>query len=396
MITREQALRHLAELPPLGDLELVPLVDCAGRVLAEDVHATLTRPPAAMSAMDGYAVRREDAEAGAALQVIGESPAGAPFSGNVGARQCVRVFTGSVIPDGLDHVVIQEDVSREGETIFIQTPLDNSRNIRAAGIDFFEGDVLVHAGTRIGPAHLSLCAAANHAHLPVRRRPKVGLLTNGDELRPPGSALLPGQIISSNEYALQVLIRDWGADPVNLGTARDDPEDIRKRIEGAFDLDVLVPIGGASVGDHDHMKSVFAELGFEPVFSKVAVQPGKPTWHSRRGAQSVLGLPGNPASALVCAHLFLRPLLQGLLGQNTTRQWVSGRLTAAIPANGQREAFLRGNLDTEVDGTANITPAPNQDSSLLRPFVTANVMIHRPPGAPALEPGGRVEGILLS
>ena len=346
--------------------------------------------------MYGYAVQFVAGLGGAPLQLIGEAAAGAPFQGAVAPGQCVRVFTGSVIPEGADHVVIQEDVRREGDRVWIETPQEKPRNIRPAGVDFREGDVLLTADTRVSPAHLSICAAANHASLALRRRPKVGLLTNGDELRPPGSPLLPGQIIASNEYALMALIREWGGEPINLGTAADDPEDIRGRIEAAGNLDLYVPVGGASVGDHDHMKAVFAELGFEPVFSKIAIKPGKPTWHSRRGSQSVLGLPGNPASALVCAHLFLRPLMSALLGHDANEPWIRGRLTTGLPANGPREAFLRGTLGQLETRAPGVTPARNQDSSLLSPFVMADFLIHRPAGAPALNAGEEVDGIRLA
>ncbi|MCI4646382.1 MAG: molybdopterin molybdotransferase MoeA [Hyphomonadaceae bacterium] len=396
MITREQALAHIAELPPIDEVETLPLQACKDRIVARDVCARLTHPPAAMSAMDGYAVRFQPGLDEAPLRLIGEAAAGAPFSGMVETGECVRVFTGSVIPDGADHVVIQEDVRREGETVWIEAGQEQPRNIRPAGVDFREGDVLLTAGSRIRAAHLSICAAANHASLTLRRRPRVGLLTNGDELRPPGSPLQPGQIIASNEYALMGLIAEWGGEPVNLGTAKDDPEDIRERIETAGDLDVFVPVGGASVGDHDHMKTVFTEVGFESVFSKIAIKPGKPTWHSRRKSQCVLGLPGNPASALVCAHIFLRSLVQRLLGQETEDQWVRGKLTTGLSPNGAREAFLRGTLGVLDDGALTITPASNQDSSLLRPFVTADVLLHRASGAPALKAGDIVAGIKLS
>ncbi|HAQ75260.1 MAG TPA: molybdopterin molybdenumtransferase MoeA, partial [Hyphomonas sp.] len=304
MITRQEALAHIGSVPAIQETETLPLEECVGRILAEDVAARLTHPPAAMSAMDGYAVRFAEALSNGPLALIGEAAAGTPFDGIVAPGQCVRVFTGSVIPRGCDHVIIQEDVRRQDTTVWINVPQVSPRNIRQAGVDFHAGQVLLEAGARIRPAHLSICAAANHAYMIVYRRPRVALLTNGDELKPPGSDLQPGQIISSNEYALKALIRDWGAEAINLGTARDDPSDIRRRVEDAGNPDVFVPIGGASVGDHDHMKDVFGHLGFDPIFTKIAIKPGKPTWHSRRDHQYVLGLPGNPASALVCAHLF--------------------------------------------------------------------------------------------
>lgn len=395
MITREQALEHITNVRQITGAEELPLHQCLGRTLANDVRARLTHPPAAMSAMDGYAVKFTSSLRGETLRLVGEAAAGAPYEGSVGLGECVRVFTGSVIPDGADHVVVQEDVLRTEQCVLIQVEQARPRNIRSAGIDFHEGDVLLPACTRLSASHLSICAAANHPSLTVRRRPTVGLLTNGDELRPPGAPLTPGQIISSNEYALTALIDKWGGNVINLGTASDDPADIRNRVETADGLDVFVPIGGASVGDHDHMKGVFAELEFEQVFSKVAIKPGKPTWLSKRGNQVVLGLPGNPASALVCAHLFLRPLLQSMLGHTADRAWTTGRLIQGIPANGPREAFLRGEAEASADGTTSITPASDQDSSLLRPFIKANILIHRPPNAPALNIGDLVDGVRL-
>lgn len=395
MITRQEALAHIGNVPAIQEKGTLPLEACVGRILAEDVAARLTHPPAAMSAMDGYAVPFTETLHEGPLTLIGEAAAGTPFDGIVAAGQCVRVFTGSVIPRGCDHVIIQEVVRRQEDTIWIDVPQTSPRNIRQAGIDFHEGQVLLEAGTRIRPAHLSICAAANHASMIVYRRPRVALLTNGDELKPPGSDLQPGQIISSNEYALMALLHDWGAEAINLGTAKDDPSDIRRRIEDAGNPDVFVPIGGASVGDHDHMKDVFGRLGFDSVFTKIAIKPGKPTWHSRRDHQYVLGLPGNPASALVCAHLFLRPLMNVLQGQPADAQWMQAPLAAPLPANGAREAFLRGALARTENDAPIITPASNQDSSLLTPFVTANFLIHRPSHAPALAAGDIAEGVLL-
>lgn len=395
MITRQEALAHIGNVPAIQETETLPLEACVGRVLAEDVAARLTHPPAAMSAMDGYAVPFTETLHDGPLELIGEAAAGTPFDGVVIPGQCVRVFTGSVIPRGCDHVIIQEDVRRQDNTIWIEMPQASPRNIRQAGIDFHQGQVLLEAGTRIRPAHLSICAAANHASMNVYRRPRVAVLTNGDELKPPGSDLQPGQIISSNEYALMALLHDWGAEAINLGTAKDDPSDIRRRVEDAGNPDVFVPIGGASVGDHDHMKDVFARLGFDPVFTKIAIKPGKPTWHSRHDQKSVLGLPGNPASALVCAHLFVRPLMNALQGQPANAQWRQAPLAAPLPANGAREAFLRGALTRTENEAPSLTPASNQDSSLLTPFVTANFLIHRPSHAPALAAGDIAEGVLL-
>lgn len=395
MISRDEALQHIQALPQMDDTETVALLDGTGRVLAAPVIAALTQPPSNMSAMDGYATRAEDAALGNSLTVIGEAAAGHPFAGEISPGECVRVFTGSVIPDGASHVIIQEDVDRQGETITIKDAQSPPRHIRPAGGDFKQGDVLLPAGVRLGPRQLSICAAGNHATLTVLRRPRIALLANGDELRPPGTPLAPGEIIASNEYSLSALIEAWGGEVVNLGIAPDDPDAIKRHIQSGDATDVFVPVGGASVGDHDHMKTVFADLGFAPSFAKVAVRPGKPTWLSRRGAQAVLGLPGNPASALVCAHLFLRPLIQHMLGLDTVTSQVRARVLEPAEANGRRLSFLRGRLSYSETGERLVSMAENQDSSLLSPFVTANALVERAIDAPALEIGDEVTCLLL-
>ncbi|MEO1553999.1 MAG: molybdopterin molybdotransferase MoeA [Pseudomonadota bacterium] len=399
MISRTDAMQRIQAVTPLTASEIVPLEDGVGRVLSAPIIAGHSQPPDRMSAMDGYAVRSSDAALGRTLTVIGEAAAGHPFAGTIGAGESVRVFTGSVIPAGADHVIIQEDVARAqttiGTTIEIIDAQVPPRHIRAAGIDFAKDDVLIAAGERLSPRQLSICAAANHASLNVVRQPVVALLANGDELKRPGSDLGPGEIIASNEYSLAALIAAWGGRVINLGIAPDDREAIRARIESATDADLFVPVGGASVGDHDHMKTVFAALGFAPIFSKIAVRPGKPTWMSKGEGRLVLGLPGNPASALVCAHLFLKPLVQRLLGiSDPTAQRVA-KLTAPLSANGRRESYLRGRFSRSEDGEVLVTPADNQDSSLLSPFITADALIHRELDAPALAPGDRANCVIL-
>ncbi len=395
MITRDEALDRILTAPKQSVIETVALQSCVGRVLAKPVLAGLTHPPTNMSSMDGYAARHSDCQSGAPLKVIGEAAAGHPFEGSIGEGECVRVFTGSVVPNGADHVVIQEDVERQGDLIEISETQPVARNIRPAGVDFKAGDVLISSDVQLLPRQLSICAAGNHAELSVRRQPRVALLANGDELKLPGATLAPGEIIASNEFSLTALIESWGGKVINLGIAPDDPQAIRDRIETAEIVDIYVPVGGASVGDHDHMKSVFSDLGFSPVFSKVAVKPGKPTWFSQCDEQLVLGLPGNPASALVCAHLFLKPLIHSVLGIEPSQTSLTARLSAGISANGRRESFLRGHLSHSEQGELVVKAATNQDSSLLSPFVTSNVLIHRPVDAPALEAGDKVSCISL-
>lgn len=371
--------------------QTVTLEDAVGLTLAEPVIAAVTQPPLSVSAMDGYAVRFADVtETGSALSVIGESPAGTPFEGSLRPGEAVRIFTGGGVPVGADHVVIQEDTSREENAVVITDAQSGPGNIRRAGLDFAAGDTLIEAGTRLEPAHVSVAAAANHARLTVYRRPRVAIIANGNELKPPGSALGAGEIISSSPVGLVALIRSWGGDAKELGIAGDTVDAIQSMIRSARDADIIVPVGGASVGDHDHMRAAFDGAGLTSVFAKVAVKPGKPTWFGRLGQQRVLGLPGNPASAWVCAHLFLRALL-GLDQDAMT----TGSLSEPLGANGAREAFLRGRAEIRGSDGIVVTPLPRQDSSLMLPFLQANVLIRRPVNAPGLNPGDTVDLIRM-
>lgn len=392
LISVSDALTRIQANRPRPEPEIVPIEQALGRRLTAPVIAQRTHPPAAMSAMDGYAVRLDDVrQAKAELRVIGEAPAGGPFGGKVGSGEAVRIFTGSVIPDGANTVIIQENVTRVGDEITSLQTYDAPRHIRAAGLDFSTGDVLIDTGTRLGAEHLSAIAASNNPNVEVEKRLRVGLLANGDELRPPGSDLQPGEIINSNPYGLKALIEAWGSEAVDLGIAGDSVEAIEAILADAKDIDVFVPIGGASVGDHDHMRTAFKLGGFDPVFEKIAVRPGKPTWFSKSPDALVLGLPGNPASAMVCAHLFLSPLL----GHDWNTSLVKGKLTTDIGANGPREHFMRARMDLHSDGGFEIDPKINQDSSLLRPFLTCNVLLRREPNAPALSAGTMAEAVLI-
>ncbi|KCZ99106.1 molybdopterin biosynthesis protein MoeA [Hyphomonas polymorpha PS728] len=387
----EQALGLLQENALTLPSRQVPLSEAAGCRLAEPVISRVTQPPAAVSAMDGFAVRLADVRApGATLAVIGTAPAGTPFTGLLKPGQAVRIFTGGHLPPGADHIVIQEDAEISGDQVRCLRGYAASEFVRAAGIDFSEGERLLNTGAILTPAALSLVAAANHGHLQVTRRPRVGILANGDELRPPGSELRPGQVINANAAGLSALIASWGGDPVDLGIASDSMASILDHVQSA-DVDLFVPVGGASVGDHDHMRAAFRESGFEPIFEKIAVKPGKPTWFSRRGAQRVLGLPGNPASAFVCAHLFVRPLLTG----HFVLPSLTATLAAPLPANGAREEFLRARVHVSPQGLLLADAAPNQDSSLLKPFLTANGLIRRPAHAPAGMTGAAVPVLLI-
>lgn len=392
LISVDDALMAIRNNRPPLQTETIPIEASLRRRLSAPVIARRTHPPAAMSAMDGYAVKLADvSRANARLHVIGEAPAGRPFEGIVGAGEAVRIFTGSVVPRGSDHVIIQENTERDGDTLISLQEYDAPAHIRAAGLDFSENETLITAGTQLSPEHLSLVAAGNNSAVEVERKLRVGLLSNGDELRAPGSELLPGEIINSNPYGLTGLIERWGGEAVNLGIAPDNQAAIGKTIAQAEDVDVFVPIGGASVGDHDHMRAAFAARNFTPVFEKIAVRPGKPTWFSKSPEALVLGLPGNPASSLVCAHLFLAPLL----GDDWQHRLIRGSLLSDVSNNGPREHFMRARAELDSNGQFTINPAPSQDSSLLRPFLSCNVLLRRLPDAAAVNAGENVEALAI-
>lgn len=364
------------------------LADALGKRCAADVTAKLTMPPFDASAMDGYAVKLSDSTKGTTLKVIGEAPAGTPYEGHVSQGEAVRIFTGGPIPNGADNIIIQENVTRVGDAITITTGADTPRHIRRAGIDFKLGDILIAKNTLIGPAEIALAASGNHANLPVYRRPKVAIIANGDELRAPGSELKPGQIISSNSAGLGALVRYWGGDVMEMGIASDSLESITAHINAAKEADIIVPVGGASVGDYDFMKQAFENLGYAQVFSKIAVRPGKPTWFGTLATQLVLGLPGNPASAAVCAHLFLRPLI------SNSRAPVSATLDTDLSANGPRETYLRGRLYIK-DGQLTAQPFPRQDSSLITPLAQSNALIKLPPDSGPWQAGDVIDVLPL-
>ncbi|MEQ1610712.1 MAG: molybdopterin molybdotransferase MoeA [Hyphomonadaceae bacterium] len=396
MATVEQALDLIAghaREHALGR-EIVILAAAVGRRLAEPVVARVSQPPADVSAMDGYAVRHADMKVGATLLVIGESRAGTPFSGRLNPGAAIRIFTGAHAPQGADHIVIQEDTKREGDHVTITIEQSKPENIRRAGLDFSNGKELVPAGMIVNEGVISLAAAGNVARVVVSKAPRIGVLANGDELAAPGSKLATGQIVNSIQPALLALIRRWGAIPLDLGVSRDTEEDVRKRI--AAPCDVIVSIGGASVGDYDVVRSAFAAEGFAPVFEKVAVKPGKPTWFSANASTLALGLPGNPAAAMVTAQLFLRPLIESLTSAPAPAASVQrAHTTTAVPKTGGRAEYLRAILTLGPDGRATVQAADNQDSSLLSPFLTANALIRRPANAAAAAADDLVDIVML-
>ena len=392
MVSVTEALNLLISANLPRRTETVPLDAALGRTLATSVYARVSRPPCPVSAMDGYAVRLEDVrDAGSTLTVIGEAPAGKPFLDTIGKGEAVRILTGAELPAGANHVIIQENTERVGETVISTQGYQAPLHIRAAGRDFSEGALLLKAGLTIGPAELATAAAANHADLSVLKPFRVGLLANGDELKPPGSALKRGEIVNSNPAGLSAMLKLWGAEPVDLGIAQDSEESIRHHIGTAENIDIFVPVGGASVGEYDFMRSAFGHEGFEPIFEKIAVKPGKPTWFSKREHQFVLGLPGNPASAFVCANLFLQPLIRGSFQQNL----IAGKLETSLSANGNRENYLRARCEISSDGQIAIRPATDQDSSLIHPFLTSNALIRRRANAEAAETGTPIEVLLI-
>ena len=359
----------LSGAEPLPE-EMVALDAAHHRVLARDVAALRTQPPQAMSAMDGYAVRAADAtKVATRLKVIGEVAAGRPFDKPVGAGEAVRIFTGGVIPDGADAVIIQEDTVAEDGGVTITEAARPGRHIRPAGIDFREGDVLLTQGTRLTERDLSLAAGMNHPELAVRRKPRVAMLATGDELVMPGAAPGPGQIVYSNGYALRALARDEGAETIDLGIAADTIEATTLGIRRARDAgaDILITSGGASVGDHDLVKQSLEAEGVAMAFWRIAMRPGKPMMHGRLGGMRVIGLPGNPVSSYVCAFLFLVPLIRALSGRNAIRHVSETALLGRdLAANDLREDYLRARLERRADGVLIATPVDHQDSFAAR------------------------------
>jgi len=392
MISVAEALaRVTADLHPLP-AEQVPVAQGCGRVLAADLAARLSQPPFQASAMDGYAVRTADVGAlPATLTLIGEAAAGHPFARRVGAGEAVRIFTGAPVPDGADLVVIQENTSAEGARIIV---CDRSAEdfVRPAGGDFRSGDVPLRAGKRLTPRDLLLAAQMNHAMLPVRRRPVVAILASGDELVAPGEVPGPGQIVSSIPAALAPLIRNAGGEPVALGIARDTMDSLAACLARAKDANILVTIGGASVGDHDLVHRALQAAGFDIGFQTVAMRPGKPLMYGRRGGCHVLGLPGNPVSAMLCCAIFLGPMIASLTGADSeANRPRKARLANPLEANGARQHYMRARFTHPGGDGLVVAPLPSQDSSLVSILAAADCLIVRPPHAPAATAGEFVD-----
>jgi molybdopterin molybdotransferase len=392
MLSVEDALsRVVAGLEPV-EAETIPLEDGHGRVLAEGVAARITQPPFDASAMDGYAVRAGDLkEIPCDLTVIGDAAAGHPFEGEVSTGRAVRIFTGGAVPGGADTIVIQEDTARDGDTVTVKEGVERGTFVRPRGFDFAEGDVLLEAGRKLLARDLSLAAAMNVTQFSVRRKPVVAILATGDELVMPGEELKPGQIISSNSYGLAAMIESAGGQPDIIGIARDTRESLAEHIARASDADILLTIGGASVGEHDLVQGVLEAAGMTLDFWKIAMRPGKPLMFGQLGEQRVLGLPGNPVSAMVCSRIFLVPMLEKMLGiDGPSSAPKTAMLGAGLEKNGPRQHYMRATLETGPDGAIVVTPVRSQDSSLLSPLSQADCLIVRTPDAPAAGAGDAV------
>jgi molybdopterin molybdotransferase len=372
--------------------DAVPLSQAYGRTLAADLAAKRTQPPKAVSAMDGYALRAADARVpGTRFTIIGESAAGRGFLGRVGVGEAVRIFTGAPVPDGADAVVIQEDTQNDATSVMINAPAKAQAHIRASGLDFREGEVLLRAGTRLGASELALAAAMDHPQLEAAGKPRVAILATGDELVMPGTQPGPDQIVASNPFAIAAFVEQAGGEPLDLGIATDDFAALERAIVEAerAKADVLVTLGGASVGAHDLVQSALTRRGMQLGFWRIAMRPGKPLIHGSMGAMSILGLPGNPVSSIVCAILFLVPLIRHLQGdpQAGAPQDEPAILATDLPANDARKDYLRARLSRDEEGRPLATPAARQDSSMLRVLAESNCLVIREPHAGAARAG---------
>jgi len=390
---RSRILKGVKPLAP----EAVPLKEALGRVLARPVRAVRDQPPFDASAMDGYAVIASDlASVPVSLKQIGTSAAGHAFRGKVRSGETVRIFTGAPMPPGADAVLIQENTAAQSEPyISALTSVAAGQNVRLKGLDFLRGDELLEAGIRLNARDIGLAAAANHPQLRVRRKPIVALLATGDELVEPGARPRRDQIVSSNSTALAGLIETFGAEVRNFGIVPDRLKSTERAVARAADADILVTTGGASVGDHDFVQEALKNTGVVIKFWKIAMRPGKPFMFGRKGGQRVLGLPGNPVSALVCARLFLKPLIDALLGLPAGDDMEQARLAIAMKANDSRQDHVRATMTVAADGSRIVTPFSRQDSSMQRTFRKAHCLIVRPAHAPEAREGDLVPILIL-
>ncbi len=396
MLSVAEALQRVLDGVAAMPTETVSLAAAHGRVLARDVTARLTQPPADVSAMDGYAVRAEDvAQVPSSLTQIGESAAGRAFDGTVGPGQTVRIFTGAPVPKGADAIVIQEDTEADGDQITMKEAAPQGQFVRPAGLDFSQGDVGIKAPRMLSARDVGLAAAMNVPWLTVARAPRIALLATGDEIVRPGEPVGTNQIISSNTLALMGLIRASGGEAIDLGIARDDEDSLRALVSGAKGADMLVTLGGASVGDHDLVRKVLGEDGLELNFWRIAMRPGKPLIFGRIGETPMMGMPGNPVSSLVCGLVYLRPAIRAMLGLDPHATTLSAVLGQDLGENDQRQDYLRATAEKDGRGEMVVTPFQKQDSSMLSRLAKADCLIIRAPLAPPAQAGDRVEIVPL-
>ncbi|MCI4665808.1 MAG: molybdopterin molybdotransferase MoeA [Neomegalonema sp.] len=393
------AARRLFDMARPVGLETVGLAEAEGRVLRRDLVAARTQPPFDASAMDGFAVRRAEADVGARLRVTGEAAAGGAPPPDLAPGCAVRIFTGAATPLGADAIALQEDVdvSEEDGRLWatIRDPLESQSYIRPAGGDFQQGQPLLKGPRRLSPEDVALAAAAGRPWLHVSRRPRIVLISTGDELALPGEPLGPGMIVASNAYGVAAMLRREGAQVEIAPIASDDPEALTEAVRDAAGVDLIVTLGGASDGAHDHARAAFRAAGAELDFYKIAMRPGKPLAAGRLGAALVLGLPGNPVSAMVCARLFAIPLVGALTGMTPALPKRSSFLLGApLAQNGPREHYERARLENSAEG-ARAIPARSQDSSLLSILAAADILIVRPPFDPPKAAGDAVECVIL-
>lgn len=388
LLSVDEALsRVLAAAKKTQTLHLA-LHEADGYALSQNVRAARTQPPFAASAMDGYAVRHTDLAPGKALKIVGEAAAGHRFNGIVAVGEAARIFTGAPMPEGTDTVLIQEDALRDGMALTPKEIPEAGLYVRPAGMDFVAGEALLARGDVLNFQSLSLAAAMNHPTLPVHRKPRVGILSNGDELVFPGAVPKDDQIIASNAFGVASLVRAAGGEPLDLGIARDKTADIAAAFGTARKkgCDVLVTLGGASVGDHDLIRPALQEKGIALDFWKIAMRPGKPFMFGRLGETLMLGMPGNPVSSLVCSLLFLRPLLLAMQGRDPAYALDRARLAVPLPKNSQRQAYLRARA-TKTESGLRAEAFEEQDSSILSVLAKANALIIRKPHAQPAEAG---------
>jgi molybdopterin molybdotransferase len=388
----------LADAEPLPP-ENAALVEACGRVLAAGLKALRTQPPADVSAMDGYAVRAADvADAPARLAVVGEVAAGRVLDREIGPGEAARIFTGGMMPPGADTVVIQENTTRQGDVVSVKQSAPKGRNVRPKGLDFTAGATLLAKGRRLTVRDIGLAGAMNYPAVPVHRRPRMAVLATGDELVLPGGPLEPGQIVTSNAFTLMAIGRHEGAETLDLGIAPDRLDATIAAVRRAREagVDVLVTIGGASAGDYDFVQRAFMAEGVKLSFWRIALRPGRPLMHGRLGDMRVLGVPGNPVAAFICAALFLVPLLRRLSGRaDLSLPETDAVLACALPANDDRAEYMRATLATAPGGALVANPFPKQDSSMLVPLTQADCLIVREPFAPAAEPGAPCRIVIL-